>query len=931
MIDASHTPGDPYKQAVPIGSAAYEPDRPCLTLCANDIVQALDALSQQTMPISNPFDPFLTSSLSTFNSQYARTNKYNTLKSVLLAHLEPGYTSTSLHPCQEHWMVLPITKDGTIAAYDLARGSSSSTDSVFLSSLGPTSTIGEAAVKLALEEPRIALATSPRHRTVYARSLGDLLVERARDARSIGDGVESYYWQHALDELDTIFPAATWASNESRIFKSILSGIKPMSVDHVSKLLEKELKSLESAFALTKALVAGASLRLSRLKIKVWYSINVTNSSAYENARNISRALNYMVVSGQTTVDSANSVSTERERPDTSNSTASSLIDQPRVDTMSILKAPKDHGGPRKLADDQIEMTTRWLDRNNVENFCKGEERIHRFCMEMKMATKKLIAESLSESPVLWASELWSKEKTLFGLGQQDPFNLVGSSRPASVMSETLSSAQFSARPSIRTFDSGTRSLDADLANSPGRSTSFFNLGQKVFHRDLLGSDISNSFSPGRSLTATSGESGSTIFSPLPSLARSATSASSQSRAPSIYNDFANLKLSDPTSEKAFFLDSLQHELTCLLLSDLGNPVWSRGSETDSWVDSAKQNANLTRYLSRRKVMGHMLPIPAFVHEPTKQQRNRPSTKRWSSDDARMKSTSHRTAAEEVDSGPGLALDPSKEVELQDVLNRISHHVDPAMKLRAVHEFKQLALAFGAERKDTPGSRKKKEQAPPRRQSIGPGAPYSLSKQSQAASPLRNLAATENEIVNQLKSVLLNLRPTTLFRDLQYIAAFIAIDALSDTESRRAFWHMGLAALACKDELCRCMVDLADKIVTKDSIKRIGLPTDLGEQPLLKARDYWVLAAREGNAVAQRELAGLYLAHPEVPPIMSQPLALSREVFKPEMRWEDRDDDTHTQSLCLALHWMQAAAENGDEIAQKKLKERKETADNSLQ
>ena len=141
---------------------------------------------------------------------------------------------------------------------------------------------------------------------------------------------------------------------------------------------------------------------------------------------------------------------------------------------------------------------------------------------------------------------------------------------------------------------------------------------------------------------------------------------------------------------------------------------------------------------------------------------------------------------------------------------------------------------------------------------------------------------------------------------------------------------MGLAALASKDEICRCMVDLADQIVSKDSIKRMQSHSELAEQPLLKARDYWVLAAREGNPIAQRELAGLYLAHPEVPPIVSIPLTLSQDIFKNEMKWEDRGDETNTQALCLALHWMQEAADNGDDIAKRKIRERKETAETSF-
>jgi chromatin assembly factor 1 subunit A len=183
----------------------------------------------------------------------------------------------------------------------------------------------------------------------------------------------------------------------------------------------------------------------------------------------------------------------------------------------------------------------------------------------------------------------------------------------------------------------------------------------------------------------------------------------------------------------------------------------------------------------------------------------------------------------------------------------------------------------------------------------------------------------ENRLVTLLKQLLFALKPKTLFRDLQYIASFVSSQTLADTEKGRAFLHVGLAALAWKDEVCRGMVDVADRIVVRDSIKREARGRASDEPSILKAMEYWMIAAREGNAIAQRELASLYLTHPEVTPIVSLPLALSSEIFKSEMMWEDREDSglrRSSQSLCLALHWMQQAALNGDAVAQTKLQER---------
>ena len=193
----------------------------------------LEALSQQFIPISNPFDPFLTSSLSTFNAQYPRANGYDRLKRELFLHIEPGYTTTSVHPCQEHWMILPLGQDGKISDEGLAKASTQSLRSTLLSRLGSTSLIQEAAVKLALEEPETNLSCSPRPSLLASKSMRDLIFERLRDTRSATNNVDSYYWQRALAVLENDYSPATWMINESRILKSILSRLGAASPEEV--------------------------------------------------------------------------------------------------------------------------------------------------------------------------------------------------------------------------------------------------------------------------------------------------------------------------------------------------------------------------------------------------------------------------------------------------------------------------------------------------------------------------------------------------------------------------------------------------------------------------------------------------------------------------------------------------------------------------
>ncbi|RMD43679.1 hypothetical protein DV735_g1483, partial [Chaetothyriales sp. CBS 134920] len=943
-------PPDPYASsptsttvtAADANGTCSPPELPALVLSASDVLHVLDALGQQYLAPSAALDPFLTSSFSAFNSQYARTSRFGRLKRELMVHLEPAYTTSVVHPCQEQWMILPLSPDGHLNVDEILKRPAQSIDATLWSHCRELTVVQEATLRLAFDEVNSG-HSAPNLKPVVPKSLADRLAERCSLARSASNNLESFYWQKALDALQQAHAPATWVVNDSRTFKSILSRFPPPAPASALDQLDLAVNSLQHHFIVLKERIGKASLQLGRLKIKMWYVMGVTNSEAYERARNISRALNYMAVSGQGGPEAASRTSSDRERPATSASATSSIFEQSRIDTMNILKAPKEHGGPRKLADSQIDMTKRWLDRHNIENFCKGEERIHRFCMEIKILAKNLVGDSLLESPVLWSSDLWAKERAMFDISGPSPFHPASSTRAPSVMSETLSSAQFSARPSIRTLDSGSRSLDADLSTSPGRKSSFPALGAPRFNRDLLGSELASSLSPGHAFTATSGESVSTIFSPLPSLSRSATSVSSRSQTPSVYNEAVILKVSDPVSGKALFLDRLQHELTCLLLSDLGNPVWSRGSETDSWLAGARQNPAIVQRLLRRKLVASVLPVPEppaeLGDQPRKAKRTPASLKRWSSDGSyrfALQNELANTSANQAPESSAAAL--TEERELQDVLERLSRQVDPAMKLQAVHDFKQLALAFSLNRKDDeststgpPGQGPVKP--PPRRESLGNQISARWQRPASPRPTPRPSPQSENEIVKELKTVLLKLHPATLFRDLQYIAAFISVDALSDSEARRAFWHVGLAALASKDEICRCMVDLADQIVSKDlaATPRLDGSTDAvgGESALIRAKDYWILAAREGSPVAQRELAGLYLTHPEIPPIISLPLTLSSEIFKQDIKSQNgpEHNPAHTQALCLALHWMNAAAANGDEIAKRRIQERKDMAD----
>ncbi|CAG7947870.1 unnamed protein product, partial [Penicillium nalgiovense] len=188
---------------------------------------------------------------------------------------------------------------------------------------------------------------------------------------------------------------------------------------------------------------------------------------------------------------------------------------------------------------------------------------------------------------------------------------------------------------------------------------------------------------------------------------------------------------------------------------------------------------------------------------------------------------------------------------------------------------------------------------------------------------------SEAQIVATLRDLILEVKPKTLFRDLQFISAFVPGDHLNKTDRGTAFLQFGLAALSLKEEICHSMVEIADRIVFQELSRRHPpFASDFQSRPghaIQDAAGMWIITAKEGNPVAQRELAILYLTHPELLPRVTLPLTLPRDTFKAEMMYRrDKDSKSDPQSMCLALHWMQLSASGGDTLARNRLREREE-------
>ncbi|KIV92138.1 hypothetical protein PV10_06600 [Exophiala mesophila] len=919
MVDKLSKPGeftDPYVSDMTNSPSTSSPVLTSLSICAADISHLLEGLSPQFIHTSSPWNSFLSASHSTFRTQY-RDSKYDKLLQAILSVIEPGQSSKNVHVCEEDWATLDISITGRLVAPQVPFITESQTA---WSSFGSLDPVEHAAIRLvdAENEYRPPLTSKI---TANESSLHEMFLKQANLARVKADGVTSFYWHEAYQCLQREYPMAVLSTDDTKILSPLIQKTKTLQREVIDTCarLDHELADLESIYATSRARLTEVVSQIDKLRIKLWYTLNILTSDVYEGARNVSMGLKNMRAPPHPGAGPENLGGSAygTSRSSMSSASISSHLDQHQIDTTMILKAPKKHGGPQKLSDQQIEATKKWLKR--VENFCKGEERIHRFCMEVTYAMRKLVGETLSDSPVLWSSELFAREKNLYE-AHSSSF-LSPSTRPPSVMSEPVSSSLLVPRFGLQ-----------------GSRGSFYSQSSNKTGRPSLGSDLSSLISsPGRAPTVTTTDSHQ-LWSPAPSNRKSNTSMSSRSN----FGTSFETRSADRILEKMAFLADIQQDLTSLLLSDLGCLVWNKGSETDLWMNMVSLWPGVGQSVKKRDVMARLLSKDEAKPARAGEQRQRSHSASQGPPDLFEMDPIERALAEEPEGTVQGAF--TFRNAFKDILARISHHVNPTMKLKAVDDFAVLAQVF---RKSVPKAQDRgleMEDDVNRRCSLNPSLlSASLLRHEQKSKIPSTASATatndEAESVHVLKKIMFTLAPKTIFRDLQYISGFVASPTLESSGVAKSFLHVGLAALAWKDEVCRGLIDIADGLAGRESpneSKPGGKPPGPGTS-VINAADLWMIAAREGHAVAQRELAILYLTHAEEMPIVSMPWALAADIFKPDMIWDQdaepqqlhQPDQPQSQSqhrrqaLYLALHWMQVAADNGDVVAQKRLEERR--------
>lgn len=823
-----------------------------------------------------------------------------------------------------------------------------------------------------------------------------MLQAALHQCRTRNDYVNAFLWHRTLETLHKLSSSSLTRDGYAPLLNYFARGPR----DSIHKSL-KATRKMESWFEWLKTSqdryevnVRDMMFDFKTLRDKMWFRTAVLTSAGYEEAKNLAIALKLM---GQPVKNLDEKPAHTHKPRQYSRSTANFLL-RTETQVMDLIATVPDRAGPNKFVDEQVEMTSRWLTGYGIENFCKGEERIHRFCLEIDKLVNKLVGENSLEAPVLWSSELYHRDKDILDSGRQKGDLWLTGVGTLSIAADEEYEVH-SGRPQPRTLDfvqlgsqSSLRSVTTRGSQQSFDSSSKWSSGS----RGLNLMDAPDYFGAGSPALAIN--PAITFWSPFQAgedsmsnskEIRPTTSASSKSTV-------LLQKSAAVTQQKRKFLLDLKQTLTGLLLSDLGTLVFNNGSETDGWFSGDIGEECIQRKEAeerrRRQKLARKKSMRSLKNAASREQRattleNVTRTERGPSNTSitaiqqtePAHSIGDRSSSSDANalSANLLALKKAGLLEFpyntayRKLLGKFSTHPNPYVKLYALYELEQLIVAalssksgrYVVVRRDT---------LPPVPQSPTLGAEPELSSRettvhnTQAKNLPEAIANVENRrshsmnvhhhgsgrespsgnrspnrlpstdmVVDVLQSLFRDaeIRPKTLFRDLQFIAAFVPASMLDKTERGKAFWDAGLAALGLKQDVCRYMVEIADDIVAENTQNRTAVHGGTTPTPESQIKRQWtmsdaakmyIITAKEGDAAAERELAIFYLTHPELLPRTLLPLSKPREIFKESLLNQKREDPERSDpmTMCVAHHWMELSKKGGDELATKYLRAR---------
>lgn len=801
------------------------------------------------------------------------------------------------------------------------------------------------------QNPVKASTTSKAARSGSNRDPLEALVEMAMNkAQSALDFGEAHTWWNTL-KVYRLYLASNPSKSFCTLFQDLSTNLQT-SIDtaaNIAKECQIQCRSLDRLQSHSKSVLARMEELRNGLRVKMWYVSDVRHSATYEEALYVTRTLRSMA-SLKKPKQAVSIQNWARQRLRGSN-----MHDRAEAQTLEAMVAPKDHGGLSKLADEQVDLTSRWLTRKSIENFCRGEERIHRFCYEVHRSIGKIAGSSLLESPVLWSSNLFKRERISFDTQPSRP-GVLGSPFNAPFAPAVQYEYGNVHTPALGLSDMSSQPYTRPKARSPPNSLGGFWSGNH----------------PSRGSTGLGLYGNQPTLPPTPTSPPMSWSSNPFTSSPPPYTNGPPLPFIPPfpadhsrgTSEgessqaKKAFAEKTRKILCSLLISDLGYLLWNQGSETDVWVNTYVAQEQSDSKIGKPRESTTQNKSPDTMSKNISQRdwasANGPST---SSHMPEVGAQWHERTIQEYE--PDQFPFPKAYMML---LRKLSLTHDPYAKLHLVYELEDLILKSmdsghhtGSANTDSIRSRpcdgnlNLRSKSVPRTKAtsleeviancterragtLRPKGPKSTSLfLGPASDPGEPNTPGTDDIVNAMLCIFKDpkLRPTTLFRDLQYIAAFIPSETLDQTAQGKAFWDAGLAALALKEDLCESMISRADAITACHDSPRNSLDpaadTALAPITLRDAAKWWLITAKEGSPVAARELGLFYLTHPELLPRVTMPFSKAKHVFKSVVSNDVRTGDKERGALDLytfavVFHWMEVAANGGDKDARDFLK-----------
>lgn len=726
----------------------------------------------------------------------------------------------------------------------------------------------------------VASKTSPQD----LKSLHAALIAQFESARANcyhqGDFAKAHLFFRLVKATNSISPELT-----STILQAVADDCRH-SIDSCRLKVQKgeiRIEKLNDRIDSQQAEIRSISYINDRLREKMWYTADIQRASHYEELRKVATALRVMATSTR--------LKTDKKKPLLRHRSASKSLNhniqlKAEAATLELLSAPVAKGGTNKLSDVQIDMTLRWIETRGVERICRAEERIHRFCSELTRCLDYFVGQSVADNPILWSSQLFQNQKPMSGQTNSS-IGTPNTGLSALAQLRSMYDHKVSGLYETHAWSQWGRSI------TPSRTA----MQSSLAARSISPKSIQHDYFVCRSPTLTHKSSGTlwSTFSAGPQSPSSATSFPSRALSPMSTGRPLSRHTYSQQSQ-ACFLDELKQNLTSLLLSDF-HDLFRSGSETDK---------------AMRKIIKLRSPPETRLPESMEYKHD--------------------------------VLQPVFDFDqvFHMLLRRFELQASPYVKLDILLELQSMLKAH----RDDCGL--EAHSATPR-SDIGLSNQRGLGLRLDTSSAPRTSRGHDSTI-SSFRQLFqdVQLRPKTLFRDLQYIASLVPLHVLDSTPRGRAFWNATIAALDLKEENCTAMIETADQIIQHHTFTRghshltsalqakrdataFSPPTPQPSDPLIAdltmsdAATLLQLTAKEGIPAAQRELATLYLTHPELLGICIAPFSKTKDVFKDvEKDAEGVSERYDPVAMAVAQHWMELSAKGGDGPAARYLRDKYE-------